>query len=292
MTRSSLALLFSAAAFTSLAAGCGSGSASPTDPSGSTPPAAAAGGATVRGVVETGASGSGSSPAAGVRVSASGSAATTTTDASGQFALSGVPAGRVQLRFEASGIDARLEIEGVGEGQSLNVNVHLSSSGAFLAETEDHRNETSLRGTIESIDGTRLRVLGRTVQTDALTQVLGRSNTPVAFSTLRAGDFVEVEGTNQADGSLYARKVKLEDGVGGGGGGGTEDNVNFVGTIQSLSPLVVAGRSVVTSGSTRVLDRKNNPITLAALKVGDKVEVEGSSRSDGSVLADKIKLQD
>jgi hypothetical protein len=301
LTHRSLAVLLSLG-FAALAAGCSSSARSPTGPSAGTPAAVTTGGATIRGVVETGGSGSAASSAdgvhafsaaAGVRVSVVGGTASTSTDSAGQFVLPGVPAGRVQLRFESSGIDARLEIDGVAEGQSLNVNVHLSSSGAFLAETDDHRNETTLRGRIDSIDGTRLRVLGRVVQTDNLTQVLGRSDTPVSFSTLKVGDVVEAEGTNQADGSLYARKLKLEDAASGGGGaGGVEDNVNFVGAIQGLSPLVVAGRSVTTDGSTRVLDRKNNPITLSALKVGDTVEVEGSGRADGSVLATKIKQQD
>jgi hypothetical protein len=55
---------------------------------------------------------------------------------------------------------------------------------------------------------------------------------------------------------------------------------------------VVGGQSGATDSSTRVLDRGNNPIALSALKVGDRVEVEGVKRSDGSVLASKIKLQD
>lgn len=38
--------------------------------------------------------------------------------------------------------------------------------------------------------------------------------------------------------------------------------VNFVGSTTNPSPLVVAGRTVVTNGSTRVLDLLNNPIAL------------------------------
>ena len=47
-----------------------------------------------------------------------------------------------------------------------------------------------------------------------------------------------------------------------------------------------------TDGSTRVLDRKNDPIALSALKAGDKVEVEGVRRDATTVFAEKIKLQD
>lgn len=288
---------------------CGAGGDSVTGPSGaastSATSAAPAGGATVRGVVETSGAGSSSTSeiraltaGSGIRVSVVGTSLVTTTDDKGQFELRGVPSGRVSLRFEAPGIDARLEIESLAEGQSLNVNVHVSSSGAFVAETEDHRNETTIRGSIQAINGSRLTVLGRTVATDGLTQFLDRNNAASRLADLRVGQTVEVEGTNQADGSLYARKVKLEDGVGddrGGNGGGADDagaSVNFVGSIQSTSPLNVAGQTVLTDGSTRVLDRKNNPISLSALKAGDNVEVEGVRRDATTVFAEKIKQQD
>lgn len=281
-----------------VACGGGGSPSAPGDPVGgaTTATPTVAGGATLRGVVETGSASAASAgevhalgAASGVRVTVVGTALASTTDASGAFELRGVPAGRVPLRFEAAGIDARLEIEGVTEGQSLNVKVHVSSAGAFLAETEDHRNETSLRGNVDAISGGRLTVLGRAVQTDGLTEFLGRSNTRASLGDVRVGQLVEVEGTNQADGTLYARKVKLEDSA---ANEAPESEVNFVGAIQGLAPLTVAGRRVDTDGSTKVLDRKNAAIALSALKVNDKVEVEGSARADGSVLAKKIKLQD
>jgi len=68
-----------------------------------------------------------------------------------------------------------------------------------------------------------------------------------------------------------------------------ENQVEFVGSISSLSPLVVAGRMVATDSSTRLIDRDNKSVTLAAFKVGDMVEVEGVSQTDGSVRATKIK---
>jgi hypothetical protein len=288
---------------------CGSGSdpvtsASATGATGSTGVVSSAG-ATVRGVVETGAVGATSAGevhalavGSGMRISVVGTALVTTTDDKGQFELRGVPSGRVSLRFEAAGIDARLEIEHLAEGQALNVNVHVSSSGAFVAETEDHANETSITGAIQAVGASQLTVLGRTVAVDGLTEVLDRSNAAIRLSDLKVGQTVEVEGTNQSDGRLYARKIKLEDGSGddrgGSGNGGNDDgaSVNFVGSISSVSPLVVGGQPVATDSSTRILDRKNDPIALSALKPGDKVEVEGARRADGSVLASKIKLQD
>ncbi len=121
----------------------------------------------------------------GVRVSVVGGTAATTTDDAGQFELRGVAPGRVQLRFEASGIDDRLEIENVAEGQSLTISVHLSSAGAFLSDTDDHRNEASLRGRVDALDGTRLQVAGRVVQTDGLTEILGRGDVRITLAGVR-----------------------------------------------------------------------------------------------------------
>jgi hypothetical protein len=146
-----------------------------------------------------------------------------------------------------------------------------------------------VRGAIESIDGSTLRVAGRRVMTDGSTQFLGRSNAPASLRDFKVGNAVEVEGTAQADGSLYARKVKAED---GNENEPPESEVSFKGAIQGLSPFVVAGRTVVTNGNTRILDKNNSAISFSALKVGQTVEVEGTTQSNGSVLAKKVKLDD
>ena len=194
-----------AAGLSVIAAGCGSGSTSLTAPSETTSSApTAAVGATIRGSVNAQAAGS-------VRVSVVGTSLATQTDSAGQFELRGVPSGRARLHFEAPGIQAELEIEGLEDGHALTIEVHVSGDGAFLSNTDDRRAETSLRGPIEAISGRRLQVQGRVVQTDGLTQFLGRGNEPVSLADLKVGDSVEIEGASQSDGSVYARKVKLED---------------------------------------------------------------------------------
>jgi hypothetical protein len=285
-----------AAGLGAIAAGCGSGAGSLTAPSQTTSSApSAAGGATIRGTVLTGGGAAATagtvhaqSAAGGVRVSVVGTSLTTQTDSAGQFELHGVPSGRVKLRFEAAQVQAELEIEGLEDGHALTVEVHMSADGAFLADTDDHRGETSLRGRLDAINGTQLQVQGHVVRTDGLTQFLGRQNEAVGLGALKVGDSVEVEGAVQGDGTVYARKVKLED---GSENQPPEAEVAFTGAIQSLSPLRVAGRTVVVDGRTQILDHKNAAIPFSALTVGSTVEVEGTSRADGSVLARKVKLE-
>jgi hypothetical protein len=274
---------------------CGSSSSSPVGPTST--PSPVAHGATIQGTVETGFSGSSvstvvhaSSVAVGIRVSAIGTSLFSTTDASGHFVLAGVPGLKAELRFEGQGIDARLEVSGLAEDRSITINVHVSGSQALLAESDDKGAEATLRGAVESIDGSVLRVAGKKVVTDGSTQFLGKSNTPASLKDLRVGDSVEVEGAVQADGSVYARKVKREDG--NGENEPPESEVGFKGAIQGLSPFVVAGQTVVTNGNTKILDKNNSPIPFSALKVGQTAEVEGTTQANGSVLAKKVKLDD
>lgn len=274
-----------AAGLSVIAAGCGSGSTSLTAPSETTSSApTAAVGATIRGSVNAQAAGS-------VRVSVVGTSLATQTDSAGQFELRGVPSGRARLHFEAPGIQAELEIEGLEDGHALTIEVHVSGDGAFLSNTDDGRAEASLRGRIEAISGSRLQVQGRVVQTDGLTQFLGRRNEPVSLADLKVGDSVEIEGASQSDGSVYARKVKLED-ADENEPPQNENEVQFTGGIQSLNPFRVAGRLVAVDGGTQILDHRNAAIPFSALHVGNTVEVEGTGRADGSVLARKIKLED
>lgn len=59
--------------------------------------------------------------------------------------------------------------------------------------------------------------------------------------------------------------------------------VEFKGSIDSLSPLVVGGRAVTTNAQTIV---ENGPLAL-----NQWVEVEGFAQADGSVLAKKIEVE-
>lgn len=54
-------------------------------------------------------------------------------------------------------------------------------------------------------------VAGHTVVTNGNTKILDQNNAPISFSALKVGQAAEVEGTTQANGSVLAKKVKLDD---------------------------------------------------------------------------------
>ena len=96
--------------------------------------------ATISGSVETGAgaaSASHGSPAsaAGFRVSVVNTGLSATTDQSGRFVITGVPAGAVTLRFEGPGVDARLDISGLVPGQVLTIGVQVAGGQAVLTSS-------------------------------------------------------------------------------------------------------------------------------------------------------------
>jgi hypothetical protein len=294
MKRSKPFLFLLAAGLTVATVACGGGSSSvtgPETPAAALPPAA---GATNAGTVQAGNAASGqigASSVSGLRVSVTSTSLQTMTDGSGRFTLNGVPSGHVELHFEGGGVDARLGLDGLQSGQTLNVTVRVSGSSA--SKVDDDGGEVDLKGKVDSVGTSSITVAGKTFKVDSSTRLLGPKGETVLLSSFKMGDLVEVEASTQPDGSLLAKKVQLEDGE-DDGEGGTGQEVDFSGTISSLSPtLTIAGRTVTTDGNTKYLGRKNETLAESdVLKVGNKVEVDGEAQSGNSVLAKKIKLED
>jgi len=298
-----------AAGMTVATVACGGGSTSMTGPDAAAAAVPPQVGATIVGAVQSGAAAGeiGASSVSGLRVSVTGTSLQATTDGSGRFTLSGVPSGRVELRFRGSGIDARLELEGLQNGQTLTLTVRVSGSSATRVDDDD--DEVEFKGTVDSVGASSLVVAGKTVKVDASTRLLDHDGMMIPLSGFHQGDFVEVEGTPQSDGTVLAKKVELEEadeeadededeGEDEGEGEDEEDEdegqeVEFTGTISSLNPLVIAGRTVKTDGSTRYFGRKKETLPSSeVLKISNKVEVEGHKQPDNSVLAKKIGLED
>ena len=279
------------------AVGCGSNASSPLASS----PIAAAAVATINGSVDTG-SGVGSSSfqtssnsKPTLTVSAVGTGLSTTTDASGHFTLTGVPAGSVALRFQGPGVDATLEISGLAPGQVLTINVHVAGSEASLTPAGspspspspgDDGEQVELRGPITALGSSSLVVSGKTVAVSAATKIEGHQHVTLTFVDLKVGDSVEVEGTAQTDGSVLATKIKVED-----QGNDNAAEVRLTGTVEFVTPptLQVSGRTVVTNSATDI--HSNGAKSLSDILVGSTVEVRGVVQADNSILASRIELK-
>lgn len=125
-------------------------------------------------------------------------------------------------------------------------------------------------------------VSGRTVRVTSTTILNAEGG------TFAVGAFVEAEGTANGDGSLTAAKVELRQAVPPPGAAPT----SFRGAVELLAATPgwigdwrVGGRAVRVTGTTAI-DQERGTIALGAL-----VEVHGTSRTDGSILAERVEVE-
>jgi hypothetical protein len=247
-----------------LAAACGSAN----DPD-STP--AANGGGVVQGSVMGGGS-------QNMRVAVPSSSAATTTGSTGGFVLTDVPKGAAALQFSGGGQSATLATAAVVPGEFRRLTVSIS--GASVTEHSE-QTETEFEGTVDAIDGMVLTVAGRKVAVTDATKIR-KDDAAATFADLVLGAPVEVEGTLNADASVTASEISIED---------KADRVVFVGTLTQIAgnTLTVGGRTV-NVGSATVIVKGDTTLTLADLKVGDHVLVRGVVQADKSVNATRIRV--
>jgi Domain of unknown function (DUF5666) len=273
------------------AAGCGSGGPSLTEPE---PSAPSAGSAVIQGTVSGGgvaaSSVHASSSGAGtLRVSVVGTSLATDTDSEGQFVLTGVGTGPATLRFEGAGVDARLSVSGLVNGQILTVHVHVAGSSAQLVSPPANKPTQDMKfsGTIESVGRSRIVVAGRTVEDHGNTKC-SRGDYRIAFGDLKVGEKVTVWGTLQPSGVVHAYEVAAD-----GPSKPKEpqgQSVSFKGRVDSVAPLRVAGTKVRTDGGTRFKWSDGTPLDPGQIVVGDQAYVEGTKLEDGSVQASKVMV--
>ena len=153
-----------------------------------------------------------------VTVTIVGTDITSVVDGQGNFELTGVPPGDVQLKFSSSGASALITLSGVAAGDRIHIVVTLNGKDAKVdSEDRDHddddgedddQDENKLEGLVSSLAGT-CPALTFTVQG---TRVVTNNSTKFEDPCLRIanGRRVEVEGTRQADGSIVAKDVEVD----------------------------------------------------------------------------------
>jgi len=210
-----------------------------------------------------------------VQVSVAGTSHSTATDAAGRFSFDDLSPGQATLRFRGHGFDVKVRISGLQPGQTLQINVRVGANGCTVRGAR--ANEIALVGSIAAVGATSITVSGLEVDTDAGTR-LGERDAPLALTDLHTGDVVRVEGSLQAGGKVLAREIERAPPPG-------SNEVLLRGTIGSLDAaagkLTVSDLTVVTDASTRFAGVPG----FADLKVGDRVLVQGTLQSGGSVQA-------
>src|SRR5687768_10420105 len=208
-----------------LTAACSSDS-SPTSPTGSP---------TSRGAVISGRVTGASSRAAATDVSTTmatsrltvtvvGTDISTVVDGDGEFTLTRVPPGDVQLRFAGSGVSATVLLAGVSATDRITVTISLNGNNARLEserrqrddddedddEEDEDDDDNELEGSVSNLSGTcpalTFTVRATTVRTNGVTRF-----TDGPCSRIANGVRLEVEGRRQPDGSILATELEFDD---------------------------------------------------------------------------------
>ena len=225
----------------------------------------------------------------GITVTVVGTSVTTSADAAGQFTLTGVPPGNVQLKFSGPGVDATLTISGVTATDRIEINVTLSGNNARLDSDQrsTSNNGVDVQGLITGVNpaARTLEVAGQTVNVPA-TAVIRHGSTSMTLADLRVNDRVQVKGT-RVGGVVVAAEVKVETQSDNGSSASTVEVEGIIsglgGTCPSVSFIVGMAR-VFASPATSFKDG-----ACTVLKNGSSVEVQGRRSADGSIAATEIE---
>ena len=95
------------------------------------------------------------------------------------------------------------------DGSLLGKKVKLEDRAGDGGDDPNDPVEVELLGNIQSLSP--LTVAGTVVSTDGNTRILDDNNNHIGLSGLAVGVRVEIEGWRQADGSVLAKKIKIED---------------------------------------------------------------------------------
>ncbi|HZX96232.1 MAG TPA: DUF5666 domain-containing protein, partial [Myxococcales bacterium] len=247
-----------------------------------------------RGTIQGQVVGADGRPAAGLDARLAGTSLSSRTDAGGQFALNGAPAGASTLRLAGPGANAEVGLPPIGDGMVVSLDIRLAADGSARLEGEPR---AMLRGMVASVAGNDLRVGSTRIRTDDDTNI--RAGGRIAdLDPGMLGEPADIEGLLQSDGSVLARRIttaiKGSDSGGSSGSGGNSGSsatVKFTGAIEAIVPpdrLVVAKRPVLTDAKTKI-EIAGKRAQFSALGIGQIVDVEGTTRTDGTILAKLIQ---
>jgi hypothetical protein len=212
-----------------------------------------------------------------LRISVVGTQTATQADASGRFALSGLPAGTAGVRFQAPGIDSTLQIRGLVPRQTMRISVRINGRAVTLVGAG---NQARMVGSIDAIGTNTLTISGVEIDVNDQTKIVARGAT-ITFADLKVNQIVAVQGP-VASGKVTAALVNLLLPA-------NFDQILLQGTIDAGSlaapKFTVSGLIIATDANTKF----RRGITFADLKEGDAVVVQGTLQPDGTVLANIVR---
>jgi len=273
-----------------LTASCHESSSSPTSPAGS----AMVLGTVVRGSGTFGATTLGAGMGLpGVTVRAARTGRSAQTDASGNFSLTGVPVGNVDMEFSRADINARASVQ-VSPGTNA-ITVAVTGSTAVVVP-RGHAGE-EIEGLVSAVStgvGTLTVLdqrLGAVVVQTTGTTVLRHGQTTMTLAQIQIGMRVHVKALLQADNTYLATEIILQD-ENVGGNRDVEGTVTSVNSMEMSFVVQSTGAPVtVKTDSSTTFRNRGSSSTFSSVTIGVMVEVEGILQADGSILARRVTIE-
>jgi hypothetical protein len=215
-------------------------------------------------------------------VSAPASGKSTTTDATGAFFLTDVPAGTSELHLRGGANDASLHIQALGSGEHRSMSITVS--GHTAQEDESHTS-SAFAGEVTAVNPPNLTVAGRLVHTDANTKIR-RGDATIAVGDIKVGEKAAVEGALQTDGSVLATRIEV-----GVEGEEPPSFAVFEGVLNKIDgthltvgilPVLLQPQTAIFKGETQV--------DASALQVGQNLLVMGIVDANQGILAARIRI--
>jgi len=269
-----------------------------SNPAAATTPTSSASGATIRGTVLGGSvsARSADSTGGGMTVSVVGTNITVSVSLTGQFTITGVPAGDIKLKFHGVSGDAEITVTQVTQGETITLTITIQGT---VATTETEVREDGQQNTVQvegRIEGTSavgvtpktITVAGKTITAASDTIPILHGNTPYTFADLLPGWRVHVAGNpGTSVNSVIANRIEVQN---------TNGNIQVTanGIVQeygtsilpaetlTLKTFTVDGRLVATNADTVTSGK-------GTLGNGVRVEVKGQQKN-GYVLATSIHV--
>lgn len=122
----------------------------------------------------------------------------------------------------------------------------------------------------------------------------GGSETPILLGDIMPGDSIEARGNMTSGVVLAADRIRIRP------DDAPENEVEFSGRVESIDPtsrvmfLVGDSRRIDIHPNAEVVAKNSgneSPIELSAITIGDSVDVRGASQTDGSVMADRVRVR-
>jgi len=201
--------------------------------------------------------------------------------------------------------DQRLGLTDVKVGDRVHVDARVNADGSFTALRIEVQNEhddgngngdhtAELTGLIASVSSGSINVTvsGKTVTVKiSSTTIIRHGSTTLSPADLKVGNRVEVKGQLNADGSVSATLIQVED----VGNDDHHESVEINGTITAVSSTSLTinaeGHSVTAAlTSSTVVKNGDHTGSLSDLKTGQRVEVRADRQTDGSLVATQVRI--